>query len=64
MKIRSGYNSKELSIKIEGTDNRTANMWIEFGTEPKKETLSYLTLDELLDLKAELQRAINKITGD
>lgn len=65
MKIKDGYGEKEMNVKI-GSSNvigRYAELWIEFGVEPKKETLSYLSLNELMDLKEEIQKAINQITG-
>jgi len=64
MIIKRGYNNKKLEIRINGSpESRTAEMWVNFENEPKKETLSYLNLEELLDLKKEIQEAINKITG-
>lgn len=62
MKIKEGYGEKELQIRLCGSSiGRSAEMWIEFGCEPRKETLSYLTLDELLDLRQEIQKAIKDI---
>ena len=64
--IHEGVGGKELKIRINqsSTDKRTADLWIEFGCEElKKESLSYMNLGELLDLKEEVQRAINKIVG-
>jgi len=63
MEIKDGYGEKELQIRIGSPSGRVAEMWIEFGCNPKEETLSYVTLDELLDLKKEVQRAINEIVG-
>ena len=61
MKIKEGYNDKELQIRINHESGRVANMWIEFGCQPNKETLSYVTLEELLDLKDEISNAIKEI---
>jgi hypothetical protein len=65
MKIKNGYGSKELKIRVGkcGGESRSAELWIEFGCIPKEETLSYLSLDELLDLKEEIQETINEIVG-
>ena len=61
MKIKDRYCEKELQIRIQSSSNRTAKMWIEFGCNPEKETLSYLNIEELLDLKKEIQKALNEI---
>ena len=63
MKIKDGYGEKELQIRVSSSSGRTAELWIEFGCNPEKETLSYIKLDELLDLKREVQKAINEIVG-
>jgi len=64
MKIKDGYGEKELQIRVSSSSiGRNAEMWIEFGCEPIEETLSYVTLDELLDLKKEIQKVINELTG-
>ena len=55
---------RSLQIRIHNSSNRTAEMWIEFGCNPKKETLSYLNIEELLDLKKEIQKALNEIIKD
>jgi len=65
MKIKDGYNSAQMEIIISKSGNRTAELWIKFGTEiVKKETLSYITLDELLNLKKEIDTAINNIVHE
>ena len=63
MKIKEGYGGKELQIRVGNSAGRSAEMWIEFGCKPEKETLSYLTLEELLDLKDEINRAISDIVN-
>lgn len=64
MKIKEGYGSKELKIRVcDSGESRIAELWIEFGCIPKQETLSYLDLNELLDLKDEIQKVINSIVG-
>ena len=63
MKIKEGYNEKELEIRINSSSDRSAEMWIEFGCKPEKETLSYITLEELLDLKDEINKAISDIVN-
>lgn len=69
MIIKEGFDSKEVSIRISpsSTSNRTAEFWIEQkGLENLKEsqryeTLSYATLDELLDLQDELKTVIAEL---
>ncbi|MEK7661924.1 MAG: hypothetical protein AAB355_00260 [Patescibacteria group bacterium] len=66
MKIKNGFDDKELEIRVGKSSGRTAEMWIKFKVKEdnvQKETLSYITLEELLDLKDEIQKTINKITG-
>ena len=70
MIIKNGYNNGPLSIRIAGGENRSAEIWIE-QTCPKKaefnegreETLSYASLEELLDLKDEINQAIKELTN-
>lgn len=61
MEIKDGYGSKPIRIYLEPTSELAANLWIEFGCQPKKETLSFITLYELIELKKEIQKAIIKI---
>ena len=64
MKIKSGFNEKETRIRIYGKkDGRNAELWIEQTGLNEKETLSYMTLDELLDLKEEIEIALKEITS-
>jgi len=70
MKIKTGYNGKELEIRISGRRNGNAEVWIEQHGLPKdgdmiryRETLSYASLQELQDLKNEIEDAILEITG-
>jgi hypothetical protein len=62
MKIKSGYGKKELEIEVVGVEmgyvKSVAEMWIRFGCSPKTETLSFLDLNELVELKKEIQKAI------
>ena len=63
MIIKKGYNDQETTIRISGRDNdRVAEVWIEQTGLASKETLSYVELDELLDLKEEIDEAIKVIT--
>lgn len=69
-KIKEGYNSKELEIRISGRRNSGAEVWLEQHGLPEegdiiryRETLSYATLQELVDLKKEIEDAILEITG-
>jgi hypothetical protein len=69
VKIKEGFNSKPLMIRISTSDGgeRVAGVWIEqIGLkderEPQRyETLAYATLDELLDLQKELKEAIQEL---
>lgn len=62
MKIKSGFNDKETRIRISGKNQgRNAELWIEQTGLSEKETLSYMTIDELLDLKKEIDDALKEI---
>jgi len=62
MKIKNGYGNKELQIKFCAEPNeKCAQMWINFGCKPKPETLSYLSFDELLELKKEIKNILIKL---
>ena len=65
MIIRNGWNDKELKIKVSGhRDSDTAELWIEFSQDKiPQETLSYLTFQELIDLKKEIEKAIKQMAG-
>lgn len=61
--IKEGYGSKKLEIKIAKSDSqkRTAELWIDHESSEIPETLNYITLEELLDLKDEIYEAIQEI---
>ncbi len=64
MKIKQGYNNKEVQIRINKRNNRSAELWIEFEhkfKKPKQETLSYISLTELFDLREEIDKVIKDI---
>jgi len=64
MKIKEGFNGKETRIRIYGKkEGRTAELWIEQTGLNEKETLSYMSVDELLDLKDEVEIALKEITN-
>ena len=70
MKIKAGYNDKELEIRISGRRNGNAEVWLVQNGIPEKgdayhyrETLSYASLQELAELKKEIEDAILEITG-
>lgn len=71
MKIKGGYNGKNLEIRISPVrDRRTAELWLlqeGLSLPPEyqkyKETLSYMTLEELMDLRDEVAAAIKNITS-
>ena len=56
MKIKNGFNSKETQICITTQSNGSIELWIEQQGLGEKETLSYLTLDELYELRARENR--------
>lgn len=64
VKIKDGYNGKELRIKISANSNGSIELWLEQdglpdepGYSKYRETLSYMAADELLELKHEVERA-------
>lgn len=69
MTIEAGYGNKPTQIRVAARpDSRTAEFWIEQealegreGIGTAYETLAYITLDELLDLKGEIDKAIQEI---
>ena len=64
MRIKNGYNGKFLEIRISNASRRRAELWIESGNKKlPQESLSYIELNELLDLKDEIQKVINNIVG-
>lgn len=71
MKIKAGYNGKELRIRISARkDVRSAELWLDqdglvlpLQYDKYKSTLSYITLEGLLDLRDEVAEAIKEITN-
>lgn len=79
MKIKEGFDSKPLSIRISpASTNRMAEVWIEqeglmiplispktkeIYTHQSSETLAYATLEEVLQLRDECNYAIKEMTG-
>lgn len=70
MKIKEGYNGKKLELRFSGRKNENAELWVEQHGLPDapgfikyRETLSYISLQELNDLKREIEDAILAITG-
>ncbi len=61
MVIKNGYNDAPTSIKIIGRTNSSIELWIEQTGISDKETLGYMTLDELLALKQEIECAIKEV---
>lgn len=57
--IKDGYGEEELKLRFYN-DGKSIGLWIEFGCNPKEETLSYLTLQEVLDLRDELNKIIKE----
>lgn len=70
--IKQGYGGKPTHIKVNAREERRAEVWIEqegvpqaglSGAEdaPHSETLAYVSLDELLDLRDEINEAIQEL---
>lgn len=57
MKIKAGYNDKETTIRIQSNENGSIELWIEETGREGKNTLSYLTADELYQLYKEVKQA-------
>jgi len=57
MKIEKGFNDKPTTIRISAQSNGSIELWINESGKDDKETLSYMTADELLKLFQEVQRA-------
>ena len=57
MKIKQGYNRKETNLRINVCENGSIELWIHESGKDDKETLSYLTLDELYALYKEVKQA-------
>jgi hypothetical protein len=65
MIIKNGYGDKDLKIRVNPTsfNSKVGEFWIEFAVKPKEETLSYITLEELLNLRDEINKTIKEIVG-
>lgn len=65
MRIKNGYADQPTYIRIEPTENRKFELWIEqegtMGYPCRHETLSYMTLEELLTLKDEVVQALERV---
>ena len=57
MRIEKGYNDKPTEIRISSQDNGSIEMWIAETGKDDKETLSYMTVDELYQLFKEVRQA-------
>jgi hypothetical protein len=68
MNIKEGYNGKPLTIRISGRRNQSSELWLTQEGLPEeiahyRETLSYVSIQELVDLKREIEDAILDATG-
>lgn len=65
MRIKDGYNSQEMEIRINGNLNGSIELWIKgfFPKNDKDEILSYLTLNELAELKRVCENALRDSLG-
>ena len=61
MIIKKGYNDKPTKIRIQSHNDRQAEIWIEQHGLDDEETLSYMSINELLDLKGEIDEALKEI---
>ena len=57
MKIKCGYNEKETEIKIYNQGNGHVELWIREEGKDNRESLGYMTANELRELFREVQRA-------
>jgi hypothetical protein len=64
-KIKEGFNGKELEIKINGKELWLIQNGLPLvdGNEKYKETLSYVTINELIELRNEINEAIKELAG-
>jgi hypothetical protein len=66
MKIKDGYNGKEMEIRIGANPSGSIELWLIQNGLPEtsasyRETLSYMTPSELLALKQEIERAAKEL---
>jgi len=64
MKTACGFDNKETSIEIRPQSNGNIELWINQSglvDEKSKETLSYITVEELLALQKEIQSAVRDL---
>jgi hypothetical protein len=63
--IKDGYNNKELSLIFEKVDKESlrAYLWVKFEQEHRQDTLNYVSLDELIKLRNEINEAIKQMVG-
>ncbi len=57
MEIKEGFNGKPTRIRISTQENGSIELWIEQTGLSEKETLSYMTASELMELFKEVQTA-------
>lgn len=57
MKIKEGFNDKETEIKVSAQPNGSIELWIRESGKDDKETLSYMSKDELYELYKEVSQA-------
>ena len=57
MKIKEGFNTKPTTIRISSQENGSIELWINESGKDDKETLSYLSPDELYQLHKEVKLA-------
>ena len=57
MEIKEGFNGKPTTIRISAQENGSIELWINESGKDDKETLSYLSPDELYQLHKEVKLA-------
>jgi hypothetical protein len=68
MKIKEGYNGAEIEIRIAAQENGSIELWLTQNGLPSevekyRQTLSYMTADELFKLKEEVTQAARDLYG-
>lgn len=63
--IKKGFDDKKTTLKFHARpEERLAELWIEQKGLPVKETLSFMSIDELLDLRDEIEGVLATLILD
>jgi len=64
MIIKYGYGDKPCKIYFELRDDKYINLWIiQEGLKKDYETLSYISLNELIELRDEINKIIKEVVN-